>query len=186
VAEDGVFREAALHGTPEGIHIVNALADEGALLEQILIDVGNRPCVGIDARFAGKQPHKPRPPGAWQAHPDARLQDAVAFRDDAAGGIKHGAVERMGHGSDQFPGGIAWQLGIGVQRDDVLDEGENVDAADNFRKASHGPPPQQGVELGEFAAFAFVTHPQTFAGVPAPRAVEQEKQILGGGPIFGV
>ena len=52
VAEDQVLREAPADGLREGVHVVDALADERALAEEILVDVGDLPRVGIDARFA--------------------------------------------------------------------------------------------------------------------------------------
>jgi hypothetical protein len=96
VAEDGVLREAPVHGPLEGIHIVDAFADERAFLENILIHVGHFPRVGIDARVAGKQPDEPGSPGARQAHAHARLQDAVAFGDDPAHRIELRTVQADG------------------------------------------------------------------------------------------
>jgi hypothetical protein len=55
VAEDAVFREAAGQRLLEGCDVVDALADEGAFLERILIDIGHRPGVRVDARLAAVQ-----------------------------------------------------------------------------------------------------------------------------------
>ena len=49
VAEDGVVGEAIGQRALEGIDVVDALADEGAFREGILVQVGNGTGLGIDA-----------------------------------------------------------------------------------------------------------------------------------------
>ena len=121
MAEHGILREASLHGALESIHIVNSFSDKRTFLENILVHVGNGPRVRIDARIAGENPDKPGSPGARQTHADARLQDAIAFGDNPARAIEHRTVQRMGHRAHKLAGGIARQLSVGVERDDILD-----------------------------------------------------------------
>ena len=123
VAKHGVFGKSAIDRPLESIHIIDSFADKRAFLKNILIYVGNCPRVRINARIARKKPDKPRPPGTWQTHANAWLQDAIAFGDDTAHGIEHRPVQRMRHRADKLSGGIAWQLGVGVERDDILDGG---------------------------------------------------------------
>ena len=52
VRQEGVFRHASLEGRLERVHVVEALAGEDALGEQVLIDVRYRGGVGIDANVA--------------------------------------------------------------------------------------------------------------------------------------
>jgi hypothetical protein len=59
VAEHGVLRKASVQGALKGIHIVDAFADKRAFLEDILIHIGHRAGVGINAGVAGKQPDEP-------------------------------------------------------------------------------------------------------------------------------
>jgi hypothetical protein len=51
VAQDPVFGEATAKRMFECIDIVNAFADEGSLVEKILIDVRNDSRIRVDARF---------------------------------------------------------------------------------------------------------------------------------------
>src|SRR3546814_10853666 len=59
------------------------LADERALAEQVLVHVGHRARVRIDARLATVQARVPRAHPAAHARADPRLQDAVAAADHA-------------------------------------------------------------------------------------------------------
>ena len=54
MAEDGVLREAAGHGSLKRIHIINPFSDKRAFLEKILINVRNRARVRINPDVAGK------------------------------------------------------------------------------------------------------------------------------------
>ena len=51
VAEDAVIGEAPMQDALEWGDLVDALADEGAGAEEVLVDIGDRPAVGIDARL---------------------------------------------------------------------------------------------------------------------------------------
>ena len=84
---------------------------------------------------AGKQPDKPGTAGARQTHAHARLQDAVAFGDNPAHGIELRPVQRMGHRADELAGGIARQLGVGVERDDIFDGRQNRRCPRRSRKS---------------------------------------------------
>ncbi len=74
VAENGIFRNAVVECALEGIDFVDALADERAFLEDILIDVRNREGIGIESVGTGESPLEQRAFGAdGQAGRDARL-----------------------------------------------------------------------------------------------------------------
>src|SRR6185369_5489800 len=92
----------------------------------------------------------------------------------------------MGHRANKLSGCIPRQLSIGIERNDVLDRGKNRDSSDDFGKAIARTATKQGVKLRKLSAFAFVTHPQSFAGVPTARAVQKEKEVLFTGRIFAV
>ena len=87
---------------------------------------------------------------------------------------------------DELPGGIARKLGVGVQRDDILDRRQDGRLPHDLGKAFARTAAEQGVELRELSPLAFVTHPQAFSGVPAARAVKQEEEVLSVGGIFPV
>jgi hypothetical protein len=96
VAEDAVLGQPAGQRALERVDVVDALADERAFAEQVLVDVGNGTRVRIDAGLAAVQACVARAVGARQAQADARLQDAVALDDDvlAAAGAEHRPVQR--------------------------------------------------------------------------------------------
>ena len=85
VAQHRVVGHAALQRGLEGVDVVDALAGVGALAEQVLVDVGDRRRVGIDAAVAGEDALEQRAFRAdRQRRRDARLQHAVALDDAAA------------------------------------------------------------------------------------------------------
>ena len=61
MAEQGGLRHASVERGLEGVHVVDALACKGAFAKQVLVDVGNRGGVGIDACRARKDPQEQRP-----------------------------------------------------------------------------------------------------------------------------
>ena len=177
MAEDAVFREAAAEGALEGVDVVDALADERTFAEYILIDIRHRPGVRVDAGFAAIEPGQARTVGAGQADRHPRLQDAVAADHALAGFVIARTIERMRHGADELARGIARQLRVGVERDDVADPGQRRRIADHQRKGVARPATQQGVQCGQFAALALMAHPDAFLRIPAARAMEQEKDV---------
>ena len=55
VAQDPVLREPPPEGRLECVHVVDPLADEGALAEQVLVYVRDGARVGVDARLSPEQ-----------------------------------------------------------------------------------------------------------------------------------
>ena len=183
VAEDAVFRQAPAQHPLEGVDVVDALADERTLVEQVLIDVGDCARVGVDARVAAEQPRVACACGAGQADADTGLQNAVAPDHARCRGFAAEAwpVQRMGHRADELPRRVARQLRVGVERDDVAHAPQQRRVADDQREAIGWPrllvAAQQRVQVRELAALALVAHPHPVARVPAARAVEQEESI---------
>ena len=173
VTQDEILREAPGRGLPERVHVVDAFADVGPLGKQVLIHVGHLARVGIDPRFAGTELGKPRAIGREQADGRARLQNGVALDHAAGRRIEPRPVQRMRHRADEFAGGIARQAGIGVQREDVSDGGEDRQIADDLGKRLARTAAQQRVELLQLAAFAFVAHPEALVRIPDARPMEQ-------------
>ena len=83
VGEQRVLRDRAFERRGEGVDVVEPLAGEDAFAEEILIGVGDRRRVGIDAGVPGIEPREQRTGGAHERDADARLQDAVALGDAA-------------------------------------------------------------------------------------------------------
>ena len=87
-----------------------------------------------------------------------------------------GAVERVGHRADQQARGVARQLRVRVERDDVLHLAENARVPDDAGELAVGPAAEQRVQIAQLPALALVPHPDALLGVPAPRAVEEEER----------
>ena len=83
VRQQRVLRNAVLERRRERVHVVQALAGEDALAEQILIRVGHRRGVRIHARVPRVQPREQRARRARERDAHPRLQNAVAFGDPA-------------------------------------------------------------------------------------------------------
>ena len=83
VRQQRVLGHAAVERRRERVDVVQALAGEDALAEQVLVDVGDGRGVRIDAGVAGVDPGEERSGRARHRHADARLEDAVAGGDAA-------------------------------------------------------------------------------------------------------
>ncbi len=161
----------------EGIDVVDPLAGVGALTEEVLVDVGDRGRVGVDARGArvdtlvdgclvlGRQ-----------GRGDPRLQDGVSVHDPSRVRVEHRAVQRVCHRAHETCGGTPWQSGVGIEGDDVANAarghggGSPREQDGGVRRAT-----QQGVELVELAALALPPHPDALGCVPTAFAVEEQE-----------
>ena len=85
-----------------------------ALVEEVLVHVGDRAGVGIDARLAAEQPREPGARSAGHADADPRLQDGVAGGDPTASGVEARPVERVGQRGGEEARGIG--LGLPLSR----------------------------------------------------------------------
>ncbi len=179
MAEHRVVRKPALDRLGEGVDIVDPLADERALAEEVLVHVRDRPGVRIDTRLTRKQARIPRSVGTGQGNAHSRLQQAVPAPDDARRMVGR-SIQRMRQGSDQLVGAVHGQLGVGVQRDHMLDARQHAEISDDLaealdRIAGFVLAAQGAIEIRELSALALVAHPHAFARIPAPRPVEQEE-----------
>ena len=145
--------------------------------EEVLIGVGHRGRVRVDAGVPRIEPGEQRTRRAHERDADARLQDAVALGDTAGARIEGGPVERVGDDADQLARDAARQPGVAVERDAVLDVGQDRQIADRDREARVGGAAQQPVELLDLAALALPPHPQALSGVPLPQPVKQEEAV---------
>ena len=172
VAEHGVLGEAVGHGRVEGRHVVDALAGEGPLVEQVLVDVGDGENVRVDPAPGGEHRLEHRgvgPGGERRRHP--RLHQGVALGHEAGRRVGDRAVDRVHHLAHQRGDGAPRQAGVAVEGDDEPDVvGMLGGGAEEGRLAASQ---QQGVELGQLAALALPPHPDALDRVPDPRAVQQ-------------
>ena len=124
VAEQGRVGHPAGQRRLESVDVVDALAGVGAFAEEILVHIGDRGGIRVDAVHAGKHALEQRTLAAdRQRGRDPRLQHGIARDDPPGGGIEARPVERMRHLADQAVDRVARQPRVGVERDDVADVG---------------------------------------------------------------
>ena len=175
VAQHRAVGDAALQRRFEGIDVVDALSGVRALAEQVLIDVGHRGRVGVDAVVARKDALEQRAFGTdRQRGRDARLQHAVALGDAMLERIEARPVERMRHLADQARDRVPGQSCIRIEGDHVAHVGGQRSAAD-FEKRRLARAAQEMIELMQLAALAFPADPPSLRLVPAAAAMEQEE-----------
>ena len=165
VAENRVVGKVAA-ALFEGIQIVDPFADERAFGKQILVHIRYDTGVRIDARIVRVQLGETRAVGTGQVDADPRLQDRIAIDDPAAVRIEDRPIERMGQRAHQLPRGVARQVRVGIERDDITHAGQDRGLADHLRETALRAA-ERRIQIGQLAAFALVTHPHTLLGVPA-------------------
>src|SRR6185369_9575494 len=89
VAQYPLFREASRQHATESGYVVDSLAVIRSFTAQVLIDIGDRLGVGVDADRIGEEPAEGRGARARQGRADPRLDDGVAGHD-VAGRIEAG------------------------------------------------------------------------------------------------
>ena len=180
VAENAILGKAIVQPPLERVHLIDALADKRAFTEHVLVDVRDGTGIRVDARLAAVQARVARAVCACQAHADARLENAVTLAHALQFFVVAGTIQRMRHGSHQFACNVARELRVRVQGDDVLDVQKAgciaYDAREPFAGRIVGVAAQQGIQVGQLAALAFVAHPDTRLRIPAARTVKEKKQ----------
>ncbi len=177
MAEDAVLRKPAPQRALERIHVVDALADERALVEEVLVDVGDGARVRVDAGVVRAELGIARAVGARQVYGHARLQDAVAVGHDLLALVVVRAVQGMRQRADELAGRVARQLRVGIQRDHVLHLLQHRGRADDQRESLARAAAQQLIEVAELAALALIAHPEALLRIPAPRAMQEEERL---------
>ena len=174
VTEYGVLGETVPHGSMERTHIVNSFAGEAGLPMQILIHVGNRRGVGIEARLSAEDLGDPRAQRGFHAHRNAWTHERIAFRHNLCGAVNRRPIEWMRHYSDHLGRGVARQLRVGIQCDHVADRVQPRHVAgDGLKPVALAE--QQLVQIVQLAALALITHPLSLARIPSPRPMEKVK-----------
>ena len=168
VAEQRVVRHAAGERPLERVDVVDALADVAALVEQILVDVGHRGRVRIDADVAREDPREPRAVGADDADRDARLENPVALGHALHRRVEARPVQRVRQRADHRP--APPRAAAACRESSVMTyftDGSTAEIAELHGVAGVGGAAQQPVELVQLAALALPSHPAPFAGVVA-------------------
>ena len=127
-AFDQIMAQQQLLGKPsrkhavEGANVIDAFAVIGPFAGQILVDVGNRAGIGVDADGIRKEPAERRTGRAGQGRAHARLDDGVTG-PNAPGAVETRPVQGMRQRLDHPAGGVVRQLRVAVQGDDESDVG---------------------------------------------------------------
>ncbi len=174
VAEHPVLREPAGGRRAEGIDVIDALADVRALVEGILVDVGDGAGIGIDPGLPAVKAGKARATEALQRGRHPRLQDPVSLRHPPLRRVEVGTVERMAHGRSELARRVARQVGIAIERDDIPDAEKEWVVADHRVKPGVIPT-ERVVQLLDFSALSLPAHPHPLPVVVSTRPVEKVK-----------
>jgi hypothetical protein len=180
-----VVREQRVLGHPAGerraesVDVVEPLAGEDPLAEQILVGVGDRGGVGVDSGVPGVEAREKRARRARQGDAHPRLEDAEALGDPAQLRIEVRPVQRMRDDAHQGPRRVARQPRVGVERDAVAHAGQQVPVADDLVERRIRRPAQQPVQLLELAALALPPHEGALAGIPEPPAMQEKEAPAG-------
>ena len=186
VGQQRVVGHAVAQRRHERVDVVEPLAREDALGEQILVRVRHGRRVGIDAGVTRIEPGEQRTRRARECDADARLQNAVAIDHQTGLRIDQWAVQRMRGDADQRARGIARQRRVAVERDAVAHRRQDGRVPDVHDEARVLGAAQQAIELVDLAALALPAHPQAFLRVPLSAAVAQEETIARGVVMFRV
>ena len=173
MAEHGVVGDSPVQLAEGDIDVVDPLAGERALAEEILVHVGHGEGIGIEAARGGVHPLQHRAVlDTRQRRADPRLEDAVATADPAAG-MEPGLVQRVGDLAHQAAGCLPRQTGVAVQGQHVLHRAGQLPLDRVERRV--GGAAQPAVQLVELASLALPPHPRALGAVVDPPAVEQQE-----------
>src|SRR5437773_8352109 len=108
------------------------------------------------------------------------MNDCVASNHAAAIRRKACLVQRMSQGLDQPSGGVAQQLGIGIQRDDKPNALElcAIARAEKSFQLGRRFADEESIELLELAALAFPADPALLALAPRATTVKKKEVPL--------
>ena len=136
VREERVVGDAPVERRREGVDVVEPLAGEAALAEEVLVGVRDGGGVRVDAGVPGEDAREARARGARGRDADARLQDPVALGDAAAARVEAGPVERVRDDADELLRAVAREARVRVERDAVAHAREDARARRPARRSS--------------------------------------------------
>ncbi len=179
MAQYPVLGETALEGLLKSLDVVDSFSYKRAFCEQILIHVGNSPCVWIDARLAVRHKRIVRQSCTGKTCRNTRLQYAISFYYNTTVFVIDCMVQRVCHNSCKLFCTITRQQSIRIKGYDILHRLKLFDASCDQLKILCGSVPDKGIQGCQLSALAFIAHPHTFPFVPLPGSVKQKKPISG-------
>src|ERR1700751_3341976 len=175
MAEQGIAREPTLKDAMNSVHFVNSLAGVDALSVEILIRVGNRPGVYIEASLARINGCQSRASCALYAYFHTRLQNAVSRSDDILLRVNNRRIQRMCQGSYHPLRRPARELSIGIEGDHETNTMKDAEIA-YFHGEGVILAAQQPIKVKQLTALALPPHPCSFARVVDAVTVEKEER----------
>src|SRR5581483_9617717 len=73
MAEQGIFREPAVERAQESINLPDPLSGEDSIAIEVLVNVGNGPCIDVQSPLSGENVGQARPCRALQTDAQPRL-----------------------------------------------------------------------------------------------------------------
>src|SRR5579864_2827963 len=115
MAEQGITREPPVENLLNNIDFIDSFAGIDSFPVEVLICVGNRPGVNIEASLTRVDGCKSRARSTLDAHPHPRLEDAVSGDDDVLLVVYDCRIQRMSQSSDHPVCRPTWKLGVGIE-----------------------------------------------------------------------
>ena len=176
VRQKGAFGNASLQGSRKRVDVVDPFSGEDPFAEEVLVDVGDREGVRIDAPRPRKNALEEGASADRRKHRrDPRLQDSVAIDDAARDLVEDGPVQGMRHSADELVHRASRQPRVAVERDDVSDALGRRSRARKKRRIVGAP--EQAVELLELSPLALPSHPSVFRRAPQTATMEQQESV---------
>ena len=177
VAQQRVLGDPLGQSLLESVEVVDALAGVRSLREQVLVDIGHRGRVGVDAGRPGRDAlERRRVPLGRKRRGDPRLEDPVAPGDAAGATVQPRPIQRVRDRADEARHRSAGQARIGI-------EGHHIAHARRWCGAGQcrgevvrfRGPAKERIQLVELPALSLPAHPPGLALVPPATAMEQEE-----------
>ena len=187
VTEQRFGREAFADDLVKSGDIVDGFAVKHRLGEEFLVGVGNDERIRVGTLGIGKNLREARCAGTWKGDADSRLDNCVTAAADARCFVDLDAIDGVSNGFDQPHGRAGRELGVGIERDDVVDLGGNAAFdKDTVVAFTH----EESIEVLDLSTLAFAADPGLFAFRPHPWTMKEDETPLtilaieGGDPLF--
>src|SRR5688500_2874493 len=177
MAQQRVLGKPSVRRVLECIDVVDPFAGKAAFAVEVLINVGDRRRIRVDAGMSRMDRGEIGAVRAGERDSHARLKNSVAAGDAADSRIAVRPVEWVGNAPDQQLRRVARQYGVGVERDDIANVAERGWVADDGGESVTGCPAQEPVELGELPTFPLPPHPHILSGVPEAWPMKEEEDV---------
>src|SRR3990170_8442496 len=175
VTEQPLLREPSTKYFVERPNIIDGLSVIDSFTKQVLIDVGNRPAVGVAPARIREQPRETRCRCRWERNTHAWLNDRVTTDTLAFIVREFHAVQGVRDRFDESPCSAVRELSVGIERDHVADPPRQ---RSGMHKVAAFFAIQKAVEFLQFAAFPLPSDPAALALAPYARSVKENESAV--------